>query len=332
MNKEIIVLGQWEKAKNAIAACTSLDEVKQIRDKAEALRAYAKQAKESLEVQNNIAEIKVRCERKIGEFSKALPTQERKRTDLSASHDGNQTKSEVLKDVGIEHYERYEDIADLSEDEFEGFIKENIKNKKEITTAGLTRLAKSKKKQENVKDLKERGVQNLPKGKYAALVIDPPWPMTKIDREVRPNQSKDAFEYPTMTEQELLDFPVEKFSADDSHLYLWVTQKYLPMGLKLAEKWGFKYQCVMTWVKNVGFTPFSWMYSTEHVIFATKGSLPLLQLGLRLDFNAKVREHSRKPDEFYELVKKVSPGPRIDVFSREKREGFDQWGNETGKF
>ncbi len=74
------------------------------------------------------------------------------------------------------------------------------------------------------------------------------------------------------------------------------------------------------------------MYSTEHVLFCRKGNLPLLAIGKRLDFYGKVREHSRKPDEFYDLVKTVSPGPRIDVFSREKREGFDQFGNEVEKF
>ena len=74
------------------------------------------------------------------------------------------------------------------------------------------------------------------------------------------------------------------------------------------------------------------MYDTEHVLFCRRGSLDLLKLGKQLGFKAKVREHSRKPDEFYDLVREVSPGPRIDVFSREKREGFDQWGNETGRF
>jgi len=74
------------------------------------------------------------------------------------------------------------------------------------------------------------------------------------------------------------------------------------------------------------------MYSTELVLFGRVGTLDLLKKGLRLDFSAKVREHSRKPDEFYELVRKASPEPRIDVFSREKRKGFDQHGNETNKF
>ena len=121
-------------------------------------------------------------------------------------------------------------------------------------------------------------------------------------------------------------------SADNCHLYLWTTQKYAPEAFGLVEAWGFKYECMMTWVKNVGFTPFSWMYSTEHVLFCRKGNLPLLRNGLRLDFKAKVREHSRKPDEFYALVRRASPSPRIDLFGREPRKGFDVWGSEINTF
>jgi N6-adenosine-specific RNA methylase IME4 len=193
----------------------------------------------------------------------------------------------------------------------------------------IQREIKREQQRERIAQLKENGV-SLPTGQYSCLVVDPPWPMQKIERDVRPNQFE--FDYPTMSEDELRAFPLPDLAADDCHLYLWTTQKYLPMALRLAEHWGFKYQCLMTWVKNVGFTPFSWMYSTEHVLFCTRGSLPLLALGRRLDFSAKVREHSRKPDEFYDLVREVSPGPRMDVFSREMREGFEQYGNEVDKY
>jgi len=98
MGKELIILNNWEKAKNAIAICKDIDEVKQIRDKAEALRAYAKQAKEGLVVQNNIADIKLRAERRIGEFSKELPKAQGN-AKFNTSHDG---KNKVLKDAGIE--------------------------------------------------------------------------------------------------------------------------------------------------------------------------------------------------------------------------------------
>lgn len=171
----------------------------------------------------------------------------------------------------------------------------------------------------------------LPLKKYRAIVIDPPWPMEKILRDERPNQFN--FDYPTMEIDEIKALPIKDMALDDGcHIYLWTTQKFLPVAFEVFEAWGVHYQCLMTWVKNVGFTPFSWMYSTEHCLFGRIGSLPLLKLGMRLDFEAKVREHSRKPGEFYNIVKQVSPEPRLDWFSREPHEGFEQYGNETAKF
>lgn len=166
---------------------------------------------------------------------------------------------------------------------------------------------------------------------FRTIVIDPPWPMEKILREVRPNQVE--MDYTTMSIKEIKEFPLKQFmSKDGCHVYMWTTHKFLQYSFDIFNVWGVKYQCLMTWVKNVGFTPFSWMYSTEHVLFGTFGSLPLLKKGIRLDFNAKVREHSRKPDEFYDIVKRVSPEPRVDIFSREKRGGFELYGYEVDKF
>jgi N6-adenosine-specific RNA methylase IME4 len=167
-----------------------------------------------------------------------------------------------------------------------------------------------------------------PSGLYRCIVIDPPWELTVIERDNRPAQA--GLTYPTMTEAELMAFKLP--AAEECHLYLWTTHKHLPLALRLAEAWGFRYQCLLTWSKNVGFTPFSWMYSTEHALFCTRGGLRLDKLGMRLDFRADRREHSRKPDEFYDLVRQASPGPRIDMFSRETREGFVSWGNETSAF
>lgn len=202
----------------------------------------------------------------------------------------------------------------------------------------------------------------VPDGKYHAFVIDPPWPMQKIEREERPNQGS-ALDYPTMDiwcQRPLLglvddsrpDAPpcfhdamdgyepcesiecvvgnvISASAMDDCHIYLWVTHKFLPAGLDLLESWGFNYQCVMTWRKNVGITPFSWMYDTEHVLFGRKGNLKLQRLGMRLSFEAPVRGHSAKPDVFYERVVDATPGPRLEMFARSGRDGFVGWGNEA---
>jgi len=167
-----------------------------------------------------------------------------------------------------------------------------------------------------------------PEGTYRTLVIDPPWPVEKILREVRPKQGP-ALEYPVMQLDEIGELPVSALADPEGcHIYLWVTHKFLPAGLDLFERWGVAYQCQLTWIKNVGITPFSWMYDTEHVLFGRVGSLDLDRKGLRLSIEAATQGHSAKPDEFYERVVQASPEPRLEMFARRAREGFKSWGTE----
>lgn len=171
-----------------------------------------------------------------------------------------------------------------------------------------------------------------PSGKFRTIVIDPPWPMEKIERDVRPNQT--GFDYPTMTEEQLAAFPVETMADDNCHLFTWTTHRFLPMALRLIERWGFRYVCTFVWHKPGGFQPIGLpQYNCEFAIYARRGTPKFVELTtFSCCFNAGRREHSRKPDEFYDLVRRVTDGPRIDVFSREAREGFDQHGNEVGRF
>lgn len=166
-------------------------------------------------------------------------------------------------------------------------------------------------------------------GQYQTLIIDPPWPIKKVERTERPYQLPDL-DYLTMTVEAIRDsqYPF----SDQCHVYLWTTQKFLPISFQLFETWEVKYIQTLVWHKNVGFTPFGlFMNNVEFVLFGRKGNLSLLRPGLKAVFEGKVREHSRKPNEFYDLVREVSPEPRIDIFSREKRDGFEQWGNEKDK-
>lgn len=177
----------------------------------------------------------------------------------------------------------------------------------------------------------------LPKGKYKTIVVDPPWPIEKIERYERPLQEK-QLDYPTLSIEEIERIPIRDLFDEGAgcHIYLWTTERFLKSGEagEVLKSWGVKFRNHLIWHKNVGFTPFGIGFQINHefILFGTVGKLDLLERGCQTVFTGKVREHSRKPDEFYELVKKVSPAPRIDVFSREKREGFDQYGNETNKF
>lgn len=321
-------LTQFNVARLAIAKATTIDEIKDIRDKAEALRLYAQQRDQSLEMQNQCAVIKLRAERKAGELIKMLEKNKGGRPAKTCI-DVKQVSS--FSDLGITRNQahRWQQEASVSEKEFEAYLDECTKNDQEITSKGLYRIAVKKKNKNVVQNLKNKKVV-LPAEKYHTIVIDPPWDMKKIEREERPNQVD--FDYPTMSYDELADFKMP--AHKNCHLYVWTTQKHLPATFELVEKWGFKYLVTMVWHKPGGPQPFGLpQYNCEFVLLCRKGNLPFLDTkAFNCCFKAKRREHSRKPDEFYELVERVSPSPRIDIFSRGKHKGFGAWGNETGKF
>ena len=173
-----------------------------------------------------------------------------------------------------------------------------------------------------------------PAGKYRVIVIDPPWDMEKITRDIRPNPVNFGFEYPTMTTAELAAFDVAGMADDACHLFCWTTQRFLPDALSLVSTWGFTYTLVMVWHKPGGYQPFGLpQYNAEFCVYARRGGPEFIDTkDFFVCFDAPRREHSRKPDEFYNVIRRVTAGPRIDVFSREPREGFDQFGNEAGKF
>jgi N6-adenosine-specific RNA methylase IME4 len=204
----------------------------------------------------------------------------------------------------------------------------------EITTAGIYRGAK-----QLLVDAEQEGLRHkvleipAPNGRFKTIVIDPPWDMQKIEREVRPNQV--GFDYPTMSVEELIAYTVPEDIADeDCHLFMWTTEKYLPHAFSILEMWGFRYVFTMVWHKSGGFQPYNLpQYNCEFVLYGRKGA-PSFEDTKRFStcFEGQRKEHSRKPDEFYQLINRVCPSPRIDIFSREKHDGFSQYGNETDKF
>jgi N6-adenosine-specific RNA methylase IME4 len=175
----------------------------------------------------------------------------------------------------------------------------------------------------------------VPSGKFETIVIDPPWPVKKIELDARPD-NKVVLDYPTMDESELRAFGdnVKAMATDDCHLFMWTTQRFLPLAMELVAVYGFKCVLTMVWHKPGGVQPFGLpQFNCEFVVYARKGTPKFIDTkGFNCCFNAPRREHSRKPDEFYDIVSLVTKSPRIDVFSREHREGFEQFGNETDKF
>jgi N6-adenosine-specific RNA methylase IME4 len=167
-------------------------------------------------------------------------------------------------------------------------------------------------------------------GRFDVIVCDPPWPVEKIERDVAPNQV--ALDYPTMSLGELAEWPgvVDK-AEPNCHLWLWTTPKFLPNAIELVKEWGFSYVCCHVWHKPGGFQPFGLpQYNCEFAVYARKGS-PLFKetKDFPLCFTAPRTGHSEKPDAFYERVRRVTAGRRLDMFNRRRIPGFIGWGNEA---
>lgn len=174
-------------------------------------------------------------------------------------------------------------------------------------------------------------------GEFGAILADPPWQFANRTGKVAPEHKRLA-RYRTMKLGEIMDLPVTEVAATQSHLYLWVPNALLIEGLAVMRAWGFDYKTNLVWHKvrkdggpggrGVGFY---FRNTTELVLFGTKGRLRTLAPGRRQVniIRTSKREHSRKPDELYDIVEQCSPGPYLELFARGQRAGWTQWGDQA---
>jgi N6-adenosine-specific RNA methylase IME4 len=174
-------------------------------------------------------------------------------------------------------------------------------------------------------------------GGFQTILADPPWRFTNRTGKVAPEHRR-LGRYATMDLDEIKALPVGDVAAPHAHLYLWVPNALLPDGIAVLTAWGFRYVSNVIWAKRrkdggpdgrgVGFY---FRNVTEPILFGVKGSMRTLAPA-RSTVNmieTRKREHSRKPDEQYDLIESCSPGPYLELFARYAREGWAAWGNEA---
>jgi N6-adenosine-specific RNA methylase IME4 len=174
-------------------------------------------------------------------------------------------------------------------------------------------------------------------GGFKTTLADPPWRFTNRTGKVAPEHRR-LDRYSTMTLEDICALPVADAVAEDAHLYLWVPNALLPDGLRVMKSWGFRYVSNVVWAKRrkdggpdgrgVGFY---FRNVTEIILFGVRGSMRTLAPA-RSQVNmieSRKREHSRKPDEQYDLIEHCSPGPYLELFARHRREGWTMWGDES---
>lgn len=194
----------------------------------------------------------------------------------------------------------------------------------------------------------------LQTSRYGVIYADPPWrfKVWSGTEVVQARDSKSTYKpasvhYHTMSVEELAQLPVESLAAEDCTLFIWVCWPTLLDALDLIKAWGFQYKtCGFDWMKahagqiemfrddadalmGMGY----WTRAnSEPCLLATRGKPKRLNADVRQGIIAPRREHSRKPDGVHERIERLVAGPYVELFSRQKRKGWDCWGNQTDKF
>lgn len=183
--------------------------------------------------------------------------------------------------------------------------------------------------------------EELPKSHYRVILADPPWSSREVGWSGGGEFTGTVPElhYPTMSERELIELPVGELAAKDALLFLWVMSAGLSLALKVIEAWGFKYRKpVFIWVKvNKQNIPvlgpgYYTRNSIEICLLGKRGRVQRQTTDVRQVIFAPRRGHSRKPDEQYERIEQITTGPYLELFARQHRPGWDNWGLEVNKF
>ncbi len=174
--------------------------------------------------------------------------------------------------------------------------------------------------------------------RFATVLADPPWQFVNRTGKIAPEHRR-LSRYGTMTLKEIMELPVSDIAKPTAHLYLWVPNALLPDGLAVMKAWGFTYKSNLVWHKvrkdggsdgrGVGFY---FRNVTELILFGVRGTNARTLAAGRSQVNllaTRKREHSRKPDEQYELIEACSPGPYFELFARGSRRKWMVWGDQA---
>lgn len=327
-SRELMLLGQAERA---LAEATSLEEIKVIRDKAEAARKYVESARLGLSMQNHAAEVKLRAERAAGELLAKMKLAGGDRRSNGAA------RQLRLEDLGLTKHQssHWQRIAKVPIETFERFVQETLDGGEELTTAGVLRLARrfatserpAVKKPEELKfqEGEHTGIESIVAGgeRFACIYADPPW---RYENET--TRGAASKHYPTMSLEEIASMPVAEVVHENAHLHLWVTNDFLFEAPRIMQAWGFEYKSCLVWVKpQMGLGNY-WRLGHEFLLLGVRGSLKFQDRGVISWIRANRTRHSPKPEKIRKLVERVSPGPYLELFGRKGVRGWTVMGDE----
>jgi len=326
---------RYDAACHALAACKRVDEAKNIKDKAEALRAYARQAKNP-QLEADAWEIRKRAEDKLGELSAALDKGGGPGRGKRLPTKGKSFKTTALKAAGISTSaaNRYEQFHNLPAKERERRIAQGraaIEAGKSIADAIIKQDDKKARRAEREQELGAKQAM-LPNRRYGVILADPEWRFEPWSRETGMDRAADNH-YPTSVTEVIVARPVASIAADDCVLFLWATVPMLPHALAVMEAWSFDYRSHFIWAKDQIGTGYWNRNKHELLLVGVRGKIPAPAPGEQYDslIEAAVGEHSVKPKAFIEIIDAYFPTlPKIELNCRgAPSAGWDAWGNEV---
>ncbi len=167
---------------------------------------------------------------------------------------------------------------------------------------------------------------------YQIIYADPPWELKAGSPNLHAKQQGNRpLCYPTMTVNEIVALPIKNLTADDAVLFLWTTNKYIEDSFKVVRAWGFNYSTMLIWCKTPKGRGLGGTFgiSTEYLLFARRGALKSKNRHWSTWFEAKRGKHSVKPHIARDIITKCFGGNKIELFARQKVDGWDCWGNEV---
>lgn len=322
----------YNAARTALQHAASVDEVKSVKDKAEAMRLYAQQQRDTA-LEQYAAEIKARAMRRLGELSSELDKSKGGANPQATLASNGKSKSQSLKAAGLSTSQahRCEQISRIPEKEFEDVIREKAQSGNAVTVADMVRkvVVKSN-REERINSIIDKceGTPLLPDKKYAVLYADPPWKYEHVKTENRAIENQ----YPTMELTELLTLPIDSITNKDAIIFLWANAPKLAEAMRVLESWGFTYRTCAVWVKDRIGMGYYFRSQHELLLVGIKGNMPVPPESSRVSsvIGMPREAHSAKPECVYEIIEQMYPSlPRIELFSRTKRDGWGAWGNQA---
>lgn len=322
-----IALVKIDQARHLLAAAETVEEVKQVADVAEAARAYAKRVGSSTELINRAVAIKLMAERKAGEI---LAKMEMK--PGPKSNNNNALSTPRLKEMGVTPIQssRWQQSAKVPEPEFQTYVEQSTATGKEITSAGLYKLANrvAPKNGARTPERTEGTCTDLSElvsagQKFGTIYADPPW-----SYDNQGTRAATGNHYGAMTIEELCAMPVAELAADKCHLHLWTTNAFLFECPRLFAAWGFEFKSSFVWVKpTIGIGNY-WRNSHEIMLLAVRGGQTAISRAERSWVECGRGMHSAKPEQARHSIERLSPGPYLELFGRSPRQGWTVFGNQ----